>query len=90
MNVPASTATYHRPLEISSIGSTFSMRLRLIEQMGPNVGNVLGEVDSGTAAAIRIKLPVWPSSLPHAVIRWKYTPAPAQAIEKVTFNFNPK
>jgi hypothetical protein len=25
--------------------------------MGPNVGDVLGEVDAGTAAAIRIKLP---------------------------------
>jgi hypothetical protein len=54
------------------------------------VGGVLGEVDAGTAAAIRIKLPVWPSSLPHAVIRWKYTPAPAQTIEEVTFNFIPK
>ena len=34
-----------------------SMRLRPIEQMGPNLADVLGEVDAGTAAAIRIKLP---------------------------------
>jgi hypothetical protein len=34
-----------------------SMRLRPIEQMGPNVADVLGEVDAGTAATIRIKLP---------------------------------
>jgi len=33
------------------------MRLRPTEQMGPNVGDVLGEVDAGTAAAIRTKLP---------------------------------
>jgi hypothetical protein len=34
-----------------------SMRLRPIEQMGPNVADVLEEVDAGTAAAIRVKLP---------------------------------
>jgi len=34
-----------------------SMRLRPIEQMGPNLADVLGEVDAGTAAAIRVKLP---------------------------------
>jgi hypothetical protein len=39
---------------------------------------------------IRAAIPVWPSSLLHAVIRWKYAPASAQTIEEVTFSFNPK
>ena len=34
-----------------------SMRLRPIEQMGPSVADVLADVDPGTAATIRTKLP---------------------------------
>ena len=52
-----------------------SMRLRPIEQMGPNVADVLEEVDAGTAAAIRVKLPRFRYQMWHG--KW------AGAIERI-------